>query len=141
MCNVKQRKIGNAKNTRLNILVSPPALTAAGAGAGATPDDHFYVIEEGLNGRTTNVDFPIPPDRNGKNYLAPCLYTHSPLDLVITMLGGNDLKNIFHRTAEDIVTGAAELIQIIQSTKYGHDMQSPPEILLIGYPAFCNAVD
>lgn len=98
----------------------------------------FYIIEEGLNGRTTTVDSPIPPDRNGKNYLAPCLYTHSPLDLVILMLGGNDLKNIFNRSAEDIANGLADLIQIIQSTKYGANMQSPPKILLIGYPALSN---
>src|SRR3990167_96551 len=96
--------------------------------------DNFYVIEEGLNGRTTNIDSPIPPDRNGKTYLASCLYTHSPLDLVVLMLGGNDLKNIFHRTAEDIANGLADLIQLIQSTKYGSGMQSSPEILLIGYP-------
>ena|SRR3990167_9341001 len=100
--------------------------------------DDFYVIEEGLNGRTTNVDSPIPPDRNGKTYLASCLYTHSPLDLVILMLGGNDLKNIFHRSAKDIAKGLADLIQLIQSTKYGGDMQSSPKILLIGYPTFSN---
>jgi len=34
--------------------------------------DQYYVIEEGLNGRSTNVDSDIPPDRNGKNYLLPC---------------------------------------------------------------------
>lgn len=97
--------------------------------------DEFYVIEEGLNGRTTHLDLPDPPDRNGKNYLMPCLYSHAPIDLVILFLGGNDLKSIFNRSAKEIAEGLSELIQLIQSSQYGPDMQSPPQILLIGYPA------
>ena len=100
--------------------------------------DQYYVIEEGLNGRTTNLDSPEPPDRNGKRYLAPCLYSHSPLNLVALMLGGNDLKNIYHRTAVDIADAVEELIGIIQTSKYGADMQSPPQVLLIGYPQLAN---
>ncbi len=96
--------------------------------------ENYYVIEEGLNGRTTNLNSPIPPDRNGKNYLLPCLYSHAPLDLVILMLGGNDLKNYYYRSPEDIAKGLEELVQIIQSSKYGPNMQSVPKILLIGYP-------
>ena len=57
--------------------------------------EKFHVVEEGLNSRTTNLDYPIPPDRNGKTYLPSCLYTHAPIDLVILALGGNDLKNSF----------------------------------------------
>ncbi|OGT35637.1 MAG: hypothetical protein A3F11_06940 [Gammaproteobacteria bacterium RIFCSPHIGHO2_12_FULL_37_14] len=100
--------------------------------------DDYYVIEEGLNGRTTNVDSDIPPERNGKNYLLPCLYTHSPLDLVVLMLGGNDLKKIFNRSVDDIVNGLSELTHMIQSTKYGRGMQSPPKILLVGYPTLTH---
>jgi lysophospholipase L1-like esterase len=100
--------------------------------------DSFYVIEEGLNGRTTNLEGIDPPDRNGRTYLLPCLYTHSPIDLVVLMLGCNDLKNVYARSAEDIANGAAELIKMIQSTKYGRDMQSPPKILLVGYPAIVH---
>src|SRR5689334_3492791 len=56
---------------------------------------NYHVIEEGLNSRTTNLDYHIPPDRNGKNYLAPCLYSHAPVDLIILALGTNDLKTCF----------------------------------------------
>jgi lysophospholipase L1-like esterase len=45
------------------------------------------VIEEGLNGRTTTLDDPTKPFRNGKDYLIPCLDSHAPLDLVVLMLG------------------------------------------------------
>lgn len=91
----------------------------------------FYVIEEGLNGRTTNVDYKDIPDRNGKVYLPPCLYSHAPLGLVIICLGINDLKMEFNRAADDIRNGLAELIDIIQATTFGADMASAPEILLV----------
>ncbi|MBV9576008.1 MAG: SGNH/GDSL hydrolase family protein [Gammaproteobacteria bacterium] len=92
---------------------------------------NYQVIEEGLNGRTTNLDYHIPPDRNGKNYLAPCLYTHAPIDIVVLALGANDFKAYFNRKAEDIKNGLAELINIIQSSNYGADMQNAPKILII----------
>lgn len=96
--------------------------------------ESYYVIEEGLNGRTTNLDHITPPDRNGKNYLPPCLYSHAPLDLVILLLGGNDLKVYFNRTPSQICEGMRELIDIIQTSPYGQDMQSPPKILLLSQP-------
>ena len=53
----------------------------------ATLGSQFRIIEEGLNGRTTVFDDPLLEHRSGKEYLAPCLESHSPLDLVILMLG------------------------------------------------------
>lgn len=93
--------------------------------------DDYYIIEEGLNSRTTNVDYSVPPDRNGKTYLAPCLYSHSPLDLVILGLGGNDTKTYFNRSAHDIAMGLKDLVEMIQSSEYGADMQSAPKILIV----------
>lgn len=93
--------------------------------------NNFYVIEEGLNSRTTNIDHVSPPDRNGKTYLAPCLYSHSPIDLVILDLGGNDTKTYFNRSAEQIKDGLAELIDIIQTSEYGPNPQTPPDVLII----------
>ena len=55
----------------------------------------YTVIEEGLNGRTTVWDDPIEGHKNGHEYLVPCLETHRPLDLVVLMLGTNDLKRRF----------------------------------------------
>ena len=59
----------------------------------------YLVIEEGLNGRTTVWDDSIEEYKNGKDYLIPCLVTHKPLDLVIIMLGTNDLKKRFSLAA------------------------------------------
>jgi len=93
--------------------------------------DAFYIIEEGLNGRTTNLNYHIPPDRNGKRYLPSCLYSHAPLDLVVLALGGNDLKLYYGRQPEDIAAGMAELIDVVQASPYGVDMCSPPKVLLL----------
>lgn len=99
---------------------------------------NYYVVEEGLNSRTTNLDYAPPPDRNGKTYLSPCLYSHAPIDLVILALGGNDTKTYFNRSAEQIKDGLAELIDIIMSSPYGADMQQSPQVLIttcaIPYP-------
>lgn len=100
--------------------------------------DKYYVIEEGLNGRTTNVDYEDTPGRNGKTLLPALLYTHSPLDLVVVMLGLNDLKKEFNRNTKDIANGLEELIEIIVTSKYGHDMQSPPKVLLVSPPVPSN---
>jgi lysophospholipase L1-like esterase len=95
----------------------------------------YHIIESGLNARTTNINTPdLFPDRNGKTYLAPCLYSHAPLDLVILFLGANDLKIEFNRGAKEVATGLAELIDIIQSSTYGPNMKQAPAILLISYP-------
>lgn len=94
--------------------------------------EKFYVVEEGLNSRTTNINYEFPPDRNGKNYLPSCLYSHAPIDLVILGLGGNDLKVYFNRTAKEIRAGLSELVDIIQGSLYGMAMQQPPQVLIIG---------
>jgi len=94
----------------------------------------YFVIEEGLNGRTTDVDYPDIPGRSGISYLEPCLYTHSPIDLVIILLGVNDLKLIFNRSIKDISMGLEKLIKIIKNSSYGKDLKSAPEIMIVGPP-------
>lgn len=103
--------------------------------------NNYYVIEEGLNSRTTNVDHPIPPNRNGKTYLLPCLYTHAPIDLVVLALGGNDLKQYFNRSVEQIAEGLSDLIDTIQNTTYGQDLKAPPQILVISMPKFSKSIE
>jgi len=106
--------------------------------------EEYYVIEEGLNSRTTNIDTAtvprlssaaeIPIDRNGMNYLPACLYSHAPIDLVILALGGNDLKTAFNRSADDVKAGLNSLIDIIKQSMFGPSFQSPPKILIISQP-------
>lgn len=76
----------------------------------------FEVIEEGRSGRTTNLEDPEKPGRNGAEYLFPCLKSHVPLDYVILMLGGNDFKPKFKRSAQDVAEATTELLATIQDT-------------------------
>ena len=94
----------------------------------------YHVIEEGLNSRTTNINYQVLPDRNGATYLPPCLYSHAPIDLVVLALGGNDFKSYFGRNPLDVRNGMCELINTIKSSRYGFDMQSAPKILLLSQP-------
>lgn len=105
-----------------------PCLLAERLGGG------YHVIEEGCSGRTTVRDDPAEPWKNGLTYLRACLHTHKPLDIVILMLGSNDLKICFHASPSEIAEGAGVLIRVIQEflmEKQG----SVPQIILVSPPA------
>lgn len=97
--------------------------------------DECHIIEEGCNGRTTVHDDPIDGWKNGLDYLKPCLNSHKPIDIVIMMIGSNDLKVTFRQTAEMIASNAGVLVDVIKSftqEKQGYVpkiiLVSPPEI-------------
>jgi lysophospholipase L1-like esterase len=94
----------------------------------------YLVIEEGLNGRTTVWDDPIEGYKNGKEYLIPCLETHRPIDLVIIMLGTNDLKKRFSLSAFDIANGAGVLVKVVQQSEAGPDGKAPKVLLMAPPP-------
>src|SRR5579871_1776222 len=71
----------------------------------------WTVVEEGLGARTTVHDDPIDgAHKNGRSYLQPCLESHWPLDVIVVMLGTNDLKPRFGMTATDIALSAGSLL-------------------------------
>lgn len=72
--------------------------------------ENVRVVEEGLGGRTTVWEDPIENRMSGKEYLLPCLESHWPLDLMVLMLGTNDLKARFGLEACDIAAGAENLV-------------------------------
>lgn len=78
--------------------------------------NEYWVIEEGLRSRTTNLDDPNPTKkgRNGKTYLLSCLESQNPMDIVLLMLGTNDLKSQFKRSVKEIAGGIDELITVIE---------------------------
>ncbi|MBN8997541.1 MAG: SGNH/GDSL hydrolase family protein [Rhizobiales bacterium] len=105
-----------------------PGVLRAALGAG------WYVIEEGLGGRTTVSDDPVEgAERNGRTYLYPCLMSHKPLDMVIIMLGTNDLKHRFGKSAWDIAEGMAALATITRSAAAGRN-GGAPEVILVSPP-------
>lgn len=96
--------------------------------------DGYYVIEEGLGGRTTVWDDPIEEYKNGKTYLLPCLDSHKPLDLVVIMLGTNDLKRRFSLPVCDIAYGMENLIKTILKSESGNENGAPQVLLIAPVP-------
>jgi lysophospholipase L1-like esterase len=92
------------------------------------------VIEDGLNGRTTAFDDNlVAEDRNGARTLPTSLATHSPLDLVIVMLGANDMKPWIHGRAFVAANGMARLVNIVRGHTYFFDAP-PPKIIMVSPP-------
>ena len=90
------------------------------------------VIEEGMNGRTTVFDDPTAEEnRNGSVGLPIALKTHQPLDLVIIMLGTNDLK---HNRAFDSSLGIERLVKLTRNHNWSGTYSCPP-ILIMSPPA------
>jgi len=103
-----------------------------------TLGDAWLVVEEGLSGRTTVSDDPIEgAEKNGRTYLKPCLLSHKPLDLIILMLGTNDLKIRFNKPASEIAMGIGALLLDIEAIKPGNGGRVP-EILVVCPPPTCR---
>lgn len=97
------------------------------------------VVAEGLNGRTTAYDDHLADcDRNGARILPTLLHSHGPLDLVIIMLGTNDLKRgIGSGNAVGAVKGVERLINLVRSHVWSFDCEQP-EILIVSAPHICG---
>lgn len=95
----------------------------------------FHVVEEGLGGRTTVWDDPIEGDKNGLRQLIPILKSHMPLDLLVIMLGTNDLKNRFSVSAFDVANSVGTLVETARKTAEAFT-DGNPNILVICPPPF-----
>jgi lysophospholipase L1-like esterase len=96
------------------------------------------VIAEGLGGRTTvHDDGWAAADRNGARILPTMLESHSPLDLIVIMLGTNDLKPFHGRTAQEASNGMRRLVQIIRG-HYVKPTDVVPKIILVAPPHLCD---
>ena len=93
------------------------------------------VIDEGLPGRTTVHDDPIEgAHKNGLAVLPALLESHRPLDLVLVMLGTNDLKHRFALTPWDVAAGVRRVGETILSSGCGADGGAPALLLVAPVP-------
>jgi lysophospholipase L1-like esterase len=93
----------------------------------------YQIIEKGVNGRTTFHPDPLEPYPCGKVDLIPCLKSHSPIDIVVLLLGTNDLKSHINLTATEIAEGNLALATMIQTSDYGVN-NAAPNLLLLAPP-------
>ena len=95
----------------------------------------YLVLEEGQNGRT--IACPDPWEwgtKSGLDYILPMVESHAPFDLLIIMLGTNDLKIKFGLPAGDIAGSLQNmLIRTISYLKYQCGMPEP-KILIAAPP-------
>lgn len=93
----------------------------------------YEVIEEGLQGRTTVFNDPLEDYKSGKAYLMPCLQSHAPLDLVIFLLGANDVQTRYNVSALEISLGMGVLVEMVLDSTTGPG-GSAPDVLLLAPP-------
>lgn len=104
-------------------------------------NSNYYIIEAGLNGRTTAFDETsvVRPSRNGLATLPGILEMHYPIDLVVIMLGTNDVKMEYNASVSQITQNMQQLIRTIKNSHFGPNYQAP-HVLLIS-PAPIHRVD
>ena len=96
-------------------------------------DQKIRVIEDALNGRRTVWDDPFKPGRNGLVGLEQRMEIHSPLALVIVMLGTNDFQSVHQHNAWHSAQGMAMLVRAIRRAPIEPGMPIP-EVLIVAPP-------
>ena len=101
------------------------ALVAAGK--------NVRVIENCLNGRRTCWNDPYKDGRDGSQGLAQVIEMHSPLALVILMLGTNDFQSMHKNNAWVSAQGTAKLVEIVRKAPIEPGMPVP-EVMIVCPP-------
>jgi lysophospholipase L1-like esterase len=96
----------------------------------------YEIIEEGLNSRTLISDDKRPgkEGRNGSLYITPCLDTHDPLDLVVLMLGVNELKHTYKNSPEKIGNLLDKFFVKVILNRKSQFQDKYPKLLIISLP-------
>jgi len=92
------------------------------------------VIEDCLNGRRTVLEDPFKPGRNGLVGLEQRIEIHSPLALVVLLLGTNDFQVMHAHDAGLAAQGVAALVRAIRRAPIEPGMPVP-EVLVVAPPA------
>lgn len=102
-------------------------------GALNSEGQNIWVIENCLNGRRTVWSDPFKEGRDGSQGLAQVIEMHSPLKLVILLLGSNDFQCTHDNNAWLSAQGTAKLIQIIRQAPIEPWMPIP-EVMIVAPP-------
>jgi lysophospholipase L1-like esterase len=94
----------------------------------------YRVIENCLNGRRTVWEDPFKPGRNGLLGIGQVIEMHSPLDLVILMLGTNDYQSMHPHNALNSAQGISAIITAIREAPVEPGMPVPPILIVIPPP-------
>ena len=102
--------------------------------------DEYKVIEEGQTSRTINCDDPAEGEKNGLKYIIPCIESHAPFDLLIIMLGTNDVKEKFSLCSLNIMGEMRIFLEKVES--YIHfKLNDSVKILLMAPPHLGDKIE
>ena len=95
----------------------------------------YEIIEEGQNGRTIALEDPWEwGTKRGLDYCLPMIESHKPLDIIIIMLGSNDLKRKFSLPAPDIAGSLMTMIEKMTAHLKFYNQTPDTKILIIAPP-------
>ncbi len=107
--------------------------------------DGFVVIEESLSARTAASDDSSlglgGAGLNGLDYLPAALASHMPLDLVVIMLGTNDVKPGFNQTPLDISLDILQLASEVRKSTGVATSYAPAKVLIVAPPPLGQIAD
>ena len=101
--------------------------------------DDYLVVEEGCNGRTTVFDDPKDDWKIGLDYIKGIVCSHRPVDILVIMLGSNDMKICYGASCEDIAEGMKAVVKAAVETlvyKQGY----APEVIIVSPPEITSDV-
>lgn len=102
---------------------------------GSLLGEGFEIIEEGQNGRTIANEDPWEwGTKSGMDYVLPMMESHKPFDLLIIMLGSNDLKIKFGLPAADIAGSLRNMLMKIRGFARYRMGQPDLKILVVSPP-------
>lgn len=91
--------------------------------------DKFEVVNEGKNARTIAFDDPYNEGCNGMADIDACMEANTPFDLMIIMLGTNDLKAYFEATPQMIAQNLLKMCEVIRSKTDAKLLLASPMLL------------
>ena len=99
--------------------------------------DEYTVLEDGINGRTTVYEQEWAVGRNGKEGLNYTLQSQKPIDLIVMMLGTNDLSMV--SDASKLPLGIREVARAAKYADQIINVSAPiyrdgPKVLLVAPP-------
>lgn len=105
------------------------SIAAAALGGG------WRCLVEGLPGRTTVLPDPFMGGyHDGISALPILLDSHRPLDVVVIMLGTNDVKHRFSLTPQDIARGVERLVELVAGSNAGPGGAAPRSFVVSPVP-------
>lgn len=95
----------------------------------------YEVIAEGHPSRTSALDDPIDGEhKNGRRILPALLESHRPVDLLIVLLGTNDLKARFSLSAGEIASALEKLATVNRTFGMAADGGAPKMLYVAPLP-------